>query len=96
MGAKTWMLVYADENAAAALRGGHQLSRDATLQLAKNLFPKDKLALIGEGRERSELGEVRDLFRGLREHGGFNERPRSYDRGKVITLTEGASSMTLQ
>jgi hypothetical protein len=49
VGAKTWMLVYADENAAAALRGGHQLDRDATLRLAKNLFPNDKLALIGEG-----------------------------------------------
>jgi hypothetical protein len=49
VGAKTWMLVYADENAVAALRGGHQLDRDATLQLAKSLFPKDKLALIGEG-----------------------------------------------
>ncbi len=49
MGAKTWMLVYADENAAAALRGRPQLDRDATLQLAKSLFPKDKLALIGEG-----------------------------------------------
>jgi hypothetical protein len=43
------MLVYADENAVAALRGRHQLDRDATLQLAKSLFPKDKLALIGEG-----------------------------------------------
>jgi hypothetical protein len=49
VGAKTWMLVYADGNAVAALRGGHQLDRDATLQLAKSLFPKDKLDLIGEG-----------------------------------------------
>ena len=49
MGAKTWMLVYADENAVAALRGGHPLDRDATLQLAKSLFPKDKLALTGDG-----------------------------------------------
>lgn len=49
MGAKTWMLVYADENASAALRSGHQLDRDATLQLAKTLFPKDKLDPIGEG-----------------------------------------------
>jgi hypothetical protein len=48
VGAKTWMLVSADENAVAALRGGHKLDRDATLQLAKSLFPKDKLALIGE------------------------------------------------
>ena len=49
MGAKTWMLVYANENAVAALRGGHPLDRDATLQLAKSLFPKDKLALTGDG-----------------------------------------------
>ena len=48
MGAKTWMLVYADENPAKALRGG-ELNRDATLQLAKILFPKDKLASIGDG-----------------------------------------------
>lgn len=48
MGAKTSMLVYADGNAAAALRGA-QLNRDATSQLAKNLFPKDKLALVGDG-----------------------------------------------
>jgi hypothetical protein len=48
VGAKTWMLVHADENPAAAVRGG-QLNRDSTLQLAKSLFPKDKLAPIGDG-----------------------------------------------
>src|SRR5579862_5605070 len=42
------MIVYADANPAAALRGG-QLNREATLQLAKSLFPKDKLAPIGDG-----------------------------------------------
>jgi hypothetical protein len=49
MGAKTWMLAYADGNAVAALRGGHRLDRDATLQIARNLFPKDILEPIGEG-----------------------------------------------
>lgn len=49
MGAKTWMLVYANENVGAALRGGPQLDRDATLQLAKSLFPKDRLEPIGDG-----------------------------------------------
>jgi Family of unknown function (DUF6928) len=49
VGAKTWMLVYANENVGEALRGGPQLDRDATLQLAKNLFPKDRLEPIGDG-----------------------------------------------
>jgi hypothetical protein len=49
VGAKTWMLVYADESAVAALRGGHHPNRDATLRLAKSLFPKDKLDPIGDG-----------------------------------------------
>ena len=49
MGAKTWMLVYADGNAGAALRGAPQLDRDATLKLARSLFPKDKLDPIGDG-----------------------------------------------
>jgi hypothetical protein len=43
------MLVYADENAVAALKSRHPLDTDATLQLAKSLFPRDKLALIGDG-----------------------------------------------
>src|SRR6185312_8312203 len=43
------MLVYANENVGAALRGGPQLDRDATLQLAKSLFPQDRLEPIGDG-----------------------------------------------
>lgn len=42
------MLVYADDNPATALRNG-DLNRVATLQLATSLFPKDKLAPIGDG-----------------------------------------------
>ena len=49
MGAKTWMLVYADANVEEALRGGPQLDRDATLKLATSLFPKDKLEPNGDG-----------------------------------------------
>ena len=49
MGAKTWMLVYADGDAAEALKSGPQLDRDRTLQFARDLFPKDKLEPIGEG-----------------------------------------------
>ena len=49
MGAKTWMLVYSNGKVEEALRGRPQLDRDATLQLARNLFPKDSLELIGDG-----------------------------------------------
>jgi hypothetical protein len=49
VGAKTRMLVYANANVEEALRGNPQLDRDATVQLATRLFPKDKLELIGEG-----------------------------------------------
>jgi hypothetical protein len=49
MGAKTWMLVYAEGRVEEALRAYPQLDRDATLQLATSLFPKDKLEPIGEG-----------------------------------------------
>jgi hypothetical protein len=43
VGAKTWMLVYANTKVEEALKGAPQLDRDATLQLATKLFPKDKL-----------------------------------------------------
>jgi len=49
VGAKTWMIVYANAKVGDALRGNPKLNRDATLQLATSLFPKDKLELIGEG-----------------------------------------------
>jgi uncharacterized protein DUF6928 len=49
VGAKTWMLVYAKTKVEEALRNGTQLDRDATLQLATSLFPKDKLEPIGQG-----------------------------------------------
>ena len=49
MGAQTWMLVYASGNAAEALRSSPQLDRDATLKLARSLFPRENLVLIGDG-----------------------------------------------
>lgn len=49
MGAKTWMLVYANRNVGEALKGRPQLDRDATLQLASKLFPKDELEPMGDG-----------------------------------------------
>ena len=49
MGAKTWMLVYADREVGEALKGNPQLDRVATQQVATNLFRKNNLELIGEG-----------------------------------------------
>lgn len=49
MGAKTWMLVYANGNVAQALRDDPRLDRDATLQLTSSLFPKEKFELFGDG-----------------------------------------------
>ncbi len=49
MGAKTWMLVYAQGSVKDALRNQPKLDRDATEQLARRLFPKEKLEQIGDG-----------------------------------------------
>jgi len=49
VGAKTWMLVYANAKVGEALSGRPQLDRDATQQLAMTLFPKDKLERVGDG-----------------------------------------------
>lgn len=49
MGAKRWMLVYADRNAAQTLAARPLLDRDATSQLVHTLFPKERLAAIGDG-----------------------------------------------
>jgi hypothetical protein len=49
MGAKTWMIVYADTNARDALKANPQLDRDATAKLATGLFPKDKLSPLDDG-----------------------------------------------
>ncbi len=49
MGAKTWMLVYADSNAREALGAKPQLERAATQRLAGTLFPGEKLEPAGDG-----------------------------------------------
>jgi hypothetical protein len=43
MGAKTWMLVNADGDARTRLTAGAPLDREATVRLAAELFPKEKL-----------------------------------------------------
>ena len=49
MGAKTWMLVYADANAREALGRRPPLDRDATSRLVHTLYPSEKLTIIGDG-----------------------------------------------
>ena len=49
MGAKTWMLVYADVDARQALSRRPALNREAASKLAADLFPEDKLELLGDG-----------------------------------------------
>src|SRR5579859_6043092 len=50
MGAKTWMLVYADDSARDALHARPELDREATTRLAGELFPEEKLErLEGDG-----------------------------------------------
>lgn len=49
MGAKTWMLVYADGNARELLATRPTLNRDATARLAAQLFPKDRLEPLDDG-----------------------------------------------
>ena len=48
MGAKTWMLVYADSDPSKHLRSATQLDRDRSIALANRLFNKDKLELISD------------------------------------------------
>lgn len=49
MGAKTWMLVYAESNAREALGAQPRLDREATQRLANTLFPGEKLEPLGDG-----------------------------------------------
>lgn len=49
MGAKTWMLVYADTDARAALRARPPLDTAATQALLGTLFPQETLVASGEG-----------------------------------------------
>jgi hypothetical protein len=49
MGAKTWMLVYADEDARKALECKPELDREASRRLAIELFPNETLDPFGDG-----------------------------------------------
>jgi hypothetical protein len=49
MGAKTWMLVYADEDARKALADHPTLDRKKTAQLADRLFPSENLEPLEDG-----------------------------------------------
>jgi len=49
VGAKTWMLVCAERRVGEVLSSGAALDRQATLQLATKLFPKEKLDPMGDG-----------------------------------------------
>jgi hypothetical protein len=49
MGAKTWMLVYADGNPREILKANPRLDRDATARLARELYPSEKLKPLNDG-----------------------------------------------
>jgi len=49
MGAKTWMLVYADGKVPEILKSNPTLDRDASVAFAQELFPSAKLEVIGNG-----------------------------------------------
>ena len=49
MGAKTWMLVYADGNVADVLKTNPPLDREASAALARRLFPSEKLEPLENG-----------------------------------------------
>jgi len=49
MGAKTWMLVYANGDPQAALRNKPSLDVEASIALASSLFPRERLEEIGRG-----------------------------------------------
>jgi hypothetical protein len=49
MGAKTWMLVFADLSAREALKNRPLLDRDATARLARELFPTENLEPLDDG-----------------------------------------------
>lgn len=49
MGAKTWMLVYADADARKALAASAPLDREASARLAARLFPTERLVPMEDG-----------------------------------------------
>ena len=49
MGAKTWMLIYSNGIPSEILKSRPVLDRDATVALAKKLFPSEKLEPLDDG-----------------------------------------------
>lgn len=49
MGAKTWMLVYADDDAREALANNPQMDREKNAELASRLFPGEELVPLDDG-----------------------------------------------
>ena len=49
MGAKTWMLVYAQESARDTLKNAPEADREATSKFAGELFPRDTLEPLEDG-----------------------------------------------
>lgn len=49
MGAKTWMLVYSDGPVRASLAANPVLNREKSIELAKRLFPSEKLEPLPDG-----------------------------------------------
>jgi len=74
MGAKTWMLVYANGDPRAALRSEPALDVDASLGLARSLFPREELARIEDG-DLSYTCPPDDGLEPSRDDGGAVTRP---------------------
>jgi len=49
MGAKTWMIVYSNGNAASSLKQNSDLDREKTVERVKELFPQENLESIEDG-----------------------------------------------
>jgi len=64
VGAKTWMLVYANGDPRVALRRKPSLDVDASLRLATSLFPNERLTEIGRGDLSSTSPEDNEIFIG--------------------------------
>lgn len=61
MGAKTWMLVYAEGSAREALKNRPVLDADATLELATELFAPAQLERLGDGNLAFTCPRGRDI-----------------------------------
>ena len=64
MGAKTWMLVYANGDPRVALGRKPSLDVDASLRLATSLFPNERLEQIGRGDLSYTSPEDNEIFIG--------------------------------